>query len=162
MERCTSNRGIRVKLELDNGRQQHLRHFIDQYYCYAARGVFLTATGRAKWKKIRDTAAYSRAASALRQDQASLVKEHVVPLNVIGEILTSRNQHAELSLAEIGRILRHLTHFAIITKAEDRRLREAGLASVMPTPPLSSFPYFSDIYARYRIAEIEMSEEGLK
>lgn len=147
-----------IKLELDSGRRQHLRHFIDQYYCYCAGGAFVTSTGRANWGKIWDIAAYSREARALYGDRKNLVKEHVVPLRVIGEILTSQNLRAELSLEAIGGILRHLTHFAIITKREDHRLRAAGLTSKMPSAPLPTFPFFPDIYARYRIAGIEVNE----
>ena len=37
-----------IQLELHNNRSQHLRHFIDQYYCY--KNGYVSKNGKAKWE----------------------------------------------------------------------------------------------------------------
>lgn len=85
----------------------------------------------------------------------------MIPLKVICEVLVRQNRKRELSLNEIGAILEQLTYFAIITKAEDRRLRAAGLTSRMPSEPLAEPPFFVDTFARYRQVGIEMCDVAL-
>lgn len=41
-----------IKLELTSGRQQHMRHFIDQYYCYRLGGDYVRSSGTAHWERI--------------------------------------------------------------------------------------------------------------
>ena len=135
-----------------------MRHFIDQYYCYRLGGDYVRSSGTAHWERIWFKAVRSREAEKRGDGREALVKEHVVPLKVICEVLVQQNGMHELSLNEIGAILGQLTHFAIITKDEDRRLREAGLASRMPFKPLAEHPFFADLFARYHQVGIEMRE----
>jgi hypothetical protein len=151
-----------IKLELDSGRRQHMRHFIDQYYCYRLGGDYVRASGTAHWENIWFKAIRSQDAQKLGDDREALVKEHVVPLKVICEVLVQQNQKHELSLNGISAILEQLTHFAIITKKEDRSLREAGLSSRMPSEPLAEHPFFADLFARYRQVGIEMCEDAFE
>jgi hypothetical protein len=39
-----------IKLELENGRTQHFRSFVDQYYCY--EHGYVNRNGKAKWDDI--------------------------------------------------------------------------------------------------------------
>lgn len=139
-----------IKLELDSGRLQHMRHFVDQYYCYCMGGDHVTSSGRANWDHIWFTAVRSSAARELGQNRKSLVKEHVVPLKVVGQILEAQNRRHPLSLCDIGKILKRLTLFAIITKEEDKKLRQARLTSTMPLNALPDYPFFEDRLARYK------------
>lgn len=151
-----------IKLELNSGRCQHMRHFIDQYYCYRRGGDYVRASGTAHWQKIWFKAVRSREAQQVGDDREALVKEHVVPLKVICEVLVQQNQKHELSLNGIGAILEQLTHFAVITKKEDQTIREAGLSSRMPSEPLAKHPFFADLFARYRQVGIEMCEAAFE
>lgn len=102
----------------------------------------------------------SQRAQELGQSRQLLVKEHVIPLDVISRILAEQNKLQPLSIQEIGKILTHLTLFAIITKAEDKALSSAGLASKMPIGHLPRYPFYENRLARYQYVGIAINAAG--
>lgn len=122
-----------IQLELDRrgNRPRHLRHFIDQYFCYT--NGYVNRNGGADWNRIFWSEWVS--ASALQnKGNVNVVKEHVVPLRVIEEMLRElpRDQDGKVAIADIKCILDNYVIFATITQEEDDWLREAGLSQSMP------------------------------
>ncbi|MFM2249651.1 MAG: hypothetical protein RLZZ358_578 [Bacteroidota bacterium] len=119
-----------ILLELKHGRKQHMRHFIDQYYCYEHQLV--NKNGKAKWDLIFWRGLVSKEALKIETKNKDLVvKEHVVPMKVIVNEL-ARIPIQELSVQRIKYVLDSLIVFATITKQEDARLSANGLKSAMP------------------------------
>ena len=147
---------MHIQLEIKYNRYHHLRHFVDPYYCYC-KGI-IKRTGRANvegviWKGIVSVAA------KLEVDRKNVVKEHVVPLKVIETKLRELNAEGKNTLDNIANTLEELTHFGTITKEEDEKLRQAGLGSAMPHGFFQEgHPYYKDILARYKEAEIELEK----
>ena len=121
-----------IQLELSHSRAQHLRHFIDQYYCY--KHDYVNRNGKAKWSDIMWNEYVSIEASELRliddNDKNFVTKEHIVPLKVITSKLIEKGPSIQLD--EIAIILDKYIQFATITKEEDKKLRQEGLTSKMP------------------------------
>lgn len=122
-----------IQLELESGfRARHMRHFIDQYYCYW-RG-YVTASGRPRWNDVRWRGYVSVAAAASldtpRELRPRVVRDHLVPLTVI--ISKLQTLPRPVTLQDIRDVLRTYTHFGTILQSEDRELRRAGLRSTMP------------------------------
>lgn len=143
-----------IQLELRNGRAQHLRSFIDQYYCY--KNGHVKRTGTAHWESIVWKGNVSREARRLG-DRKLVVKEHVVPLLVIREMLINVSRAGNPTIEEIAKVLDENVIFGTIAKEEDRILRRHGLTSKMPegfrTP---GHVLCGDLLARYKFAGIEM------
>jgi hypothetical protein len=119
-----------ILLELKHGRKQHMRHFIDQYYCYEHQLV--NKNGKAKWDLIFWRGYVSEEAHRVESRNKDLVvKEHVVPMKVIVDEL-AKIPIQELSIHRIKHVLDRLIVFATITKEEDTRLSANGLKSAMP------------------------------
>jgi hypothetical protein len=145
-----------IQLELNNQRTQHMRHFIDQYYCY--KNNLVTVTGKANWDKILWNGYVSKNA-AIEIDRKKVTKEHIVPLKVIVHELTLLNTKAEISLETIQNCIDNLLMFATITKEEDAKLRSLKLTSSMPVGyQLSNDPLYGDKFSRYKLAGIELLE----
>jgi hypothetical protein len=120
-----------ILLELMHGRKQHMRHFIDQYYCYEHQLV--NKNGKAKWDLIFWRGYVSEEANRLEsRNKDFVVKEHVVPMKVIVDEL-ARIPVSDLSVQRIKHVLDSLIVFATITKEEDARLSANGLKSAMPS-----------------------------
>jgi hypothetical protein len=135
-----------IQLELQNGRTQHLRHFVDQYYCY--RNGLVKRSGRADWERVVGLGIVSTAARRVLHDRELVVKEHAVPLLVITRLLKERASNGGLS--EIASVLHRYTVFGTITKEEDRALRSAKLTSSMPYGfDIPGHQYFDNVLARY-------------
>ena len=138
-----------IQLELQNGRAQHLRHFVDQYFCYTHG--YVSKNNKAAWGKIVGKEYLSEDAKKIIQDKnydKSLIvqKEHIVPLNFISQKL---QQIQEINLINIQQCLDEWLLFATITKEEDKRLNI--FKSEMPKEffePSSSL--FQDKFARYK------------
>lgn len=137
-----------IQLEMQHNRYQHLRHFIDQYYCY--RHGIVKRTGRAHWDNVVWKGIVSVAARS-ETDRKRVVKEHVVPLKVIETRLRELAAEGKTSLDAIAAVLEKLTHFGTITKEEDAKLRKARLIKAMPEGFFQrDHRYYNDILARYK------------
>lgn len=143
-----------IHLELRNGRAQHLRHFVDQYYCY--KNGHVKRTGAAHWESVVWKANVSREARRLG-DRKLVVREHAVPLLVIRRLLIELSRAGHATIKGIATLLDERVVFATISKDEDRLLRSHGLTSKMPegfsTP---GHVLFGDRLARYKFAGIAM------
>lgn len=142
-----------IKLELENGRTQHFRSFVDQYYCY--KHGYINRSGKAKWDDLFWKEVVSVGATAT-SDKSEVVKEHVVPLKVITTKLLELNNGNLISIEAIAAVLDKYIHFATITKLEDQLLRNAKLNSKMPDEyydPDSLL--YGNVFARYKKVGIE-------
>ncbi len=143
-----------IQLELVHGRTNHMRHFVDQYYCF--KKGYLNRNGGANWEAVVWDGVVSTAARATA-NRKLVVKEHVVPLRVITSVLVEAKEAGHTSLSAIAEILERLTHFGTITKEEDKRLRDAGLNQAMPHGFLEEgHVNYGDILSRYREVGIEL------
>ena len=150
-EKNTSIELKHIELELRNGRQQHLRHFVDQYYCYKNNHV--NRNGRAKWEDIVFKGIVS--VEARKLTRKDVVKEHVVPLLVITQRLVELFEFGEMSCQSIAALLDKHVHFATISKGEDALLRQMKLTSKMPAGFYDKDDcLFNDPYSRYKVAGI--------
>ena len=145
-----------IKLELDNERSQHLRHFIDQYYCY--KNGYLRSTGTPDWEQVvwGKNEAVSEGA-AITKDRKAVVKEHVIPLKRIREELKKLAKAQKTELEDIRLCIDKHLLYATITKIEDQKLRDLKLTSKMPREfddPNSDL--YQDIFARYKKAGIKL------
>lgn len=145
-----------IQLELSHSRTQHMRHFIDQYFCYS-RG-YISRTGRANWGAIFFKENVSLKALKVKETsddpKKEVTKEHVVPLIYIVEKLNELGPEA--SLQSIKEILDTYIIFATITKEEDKALRDAKLNSTMPEEfYVPEDPLSNDLFARYKKVGIE-------
>lgn len=142
-----------IAVELRNSRGQHLRHFVDQYYCYKL-GI-VTRGGRADWESLMEVGVISSAA-ALVTDRKMLVKEHVVPLSFIGLQLLRLNGQEEITHHAIAQVIDKYFVIGAITKIEDARLRSLKLHRSMPAGfENPSSPLYGDVFSRYRAANID-------
>lgn len=145
---------LHIQLELEHGRTHHLRHFIDQFYCY--KHGYINRSGKADWDKLLWSGHVSKAAM-LTRDKAEVTKEHVVPLKLIGRTLLEKAQQASISLREIEEVIDRLLVFATITRDEDAQLRRLKLGSAMPEAFFDeASALHGDVFARYRVAGIEL------
>lgn len=140
-----------ILMEIEAGRGGHLRHFMDQWYCY--KHGLVSSKGNAKWDLIYDDSprtCYSNGAKGAREKQQGsaewwknpdnpFVKEHVIPQRVIKEVLISfkeQNYFKDLDPSEklehIECALGQLLIFAIIEKSYDIKLNGAELKDKMP------------------------------
>jgi len=141
-----------IELELRNERAQHLRHFVDQYYCY--KHGFVNRNGHANWEAIVWKGLVSVEARGLG-DRKKVVKEHVVPLKVVRGLLIELATTGNLSCTSIASLLDLHVRFATISKREDQLLRRAGLTSKMPEGFRAvGHPLYGDPLARYRALNI--------
>ena len=140
-----------IQIELQNNRLEHLRHFVDQYYCY--KNGFVKRTGKADWNGVLWKGIVSAAARS-QADPQLIVKEHVVPLKVISQLLRELQNY---SLDEIKKVLDKYTLFGTITKVEDSQLRAAGLTSAMPEGFFEPGHKYHDVLlARYQHVGIKI------
>ena len=142
-----------IQIELINFRYQHLRHFVDQYFCY--KHGYVKKTGTADWEGIVWNETVSLEAK-LENNRKNVVKEHVIPLKRITQELVQLAESNITSLKDIAECLDKLVVFATITKEEDKRLRDQKLNSKMPAGyDLEGDPLYKDPYARYKVTGIE-------
>lgn len=147
-----------ILLELHNNRSQHLRHFVDQYFCY--KNGYVNKNGKAKWDLIFWKEYVSSNAEKLT-DKKLIIKEHVVPLKVISEKL--KELGPECSIEEVENLIDKYLHFATITKEEDMLLREFGLNHKMPDDFFDvNSELYMNIFARYIKVGIKYKKIVLK
>lgn len=142
-----------ILLELKNRKPpQHMRHFIDQYYCYEHN--LITKGGKANWGKIFWRGYTSVKANALDKKNKSLVvKEHVIPLNIIVSFL-SKIPIKKLSIEKIKEILDSLLIYATITKEEDAIINKLGYRNKMPHVYETIEELKANAFDRYKQAKI--------
>lgn len=146
-----------IKLELENSRTDHLRHFVDQYFCY--KHGYIKRTGSADWGGIVWNEIVSIEAQKKHPDRKSVTKEHVVPLKRIRLELLKNTVEGRISLAKISEIIDELLIFATITKEEDATLRKHKLTSSMPQGyDQISNALYGDPFARYKVAGIKFKD----
>ncbi|MDP3713422.1 MAG: hypothetical protein Q8R60_13185 [Mycobacteriales bacterium] len=90
---------------------------------------------------------WSVAASA-SPERVNITYEHVVPISRVREELLKGPQTDEAYVETMTRLL----VMAVVTKEEDRRLSEAGLANKHPQDVIT------DVWARYQVVNIVMDE----
>ena len=143
-----------IQIELENNRTQHMRHFIDQYYCY--KNNFVNSNGKACWDKLL-WKGYVSVNAQNETDRKKVVKEHVVPLKVIVSKLKELSESNQTSLEAIERCINKYLIFATVTKSEDELLRKAKLSSTMPFGFYDEgHELYEDNFARYKIAGIDL------
>jgi len=147
-----------VQLELEHRRCQHMRHFIDQYYCY--RKGFVKSSGVADWDAPIWKGVVSVAARREEGNRKLVVKEHAVPIKEITNLLLQLNNP---SLDDIAKVLKQFTILATITQPEDATLRRLKLTSRMPDGfQEQGHRYFQDVLARYKHAGIMLEDVDLE
>lgn len=115
-----------IQIEIEHQRGQHLRHFIDQYFCY--KHEYVTSNCNAAWKKINWNEHISKEAD--NNHDKKVTRDHIVPIKVLKKMLLDLGTNAEIN--EIRDLLDKYVCFATITKAENKKLNDAGLNSKMP------------------------------
>jgi hypothetical protein len=141
-----------IQIELENGRYQHMRHFVDQYFCY--KNDYVKKTGTANWESIVWNETVSLKAK-VEEDRKKVVKEHVVPLKRITQELAKLAESKNTSLISIAKCLDKLTVFGTITKEEDKLLRDNRLHSSMPEEyDLKDHALYKNPHARYIVSGI--------
>jgi len=142
-----------IQLELENGRFQHFRSFVDQYYCY--KHGYVNRSGKAKWTDLFWKEIVSKEAKKTN-DRKMVIKEHIIPLRVITYKLEQLAKKKTISLSAIQAVLDKYTLFATITRQEDQLLRDAKLNSKMPDEFYDeNSPMYDDLFARYKKVGIE-------
>lgn len=139
-----------IQLEIKQSRNQHLRHFIDQYFCFT--NGYVRKNGKANWDLIFWKEYVSLSAKNVT-DKKQVVKEHIVPIKVISDKLMELGENC--SISEIKVVLDKYIKFATITKNEDQLLRKLKLNHRMPDEFYKhDSEFFNDIFSRYKIAGI--------
>ncbi len=148
-----------IELELLNDRSQHLRSFIDQYFCYS-RG-YVNRRGRAHWEGVMWKESVSVEAAKI-SDRKQVVKEHAVPIRVITSKLKALKPAGLLTTTRIAEVLDRYVRFATISKEEDLALRQLGLSSKMPSGfHEPGHADHDDVFSRYRVAGIALASKPL-
>tara|TARA_R110000787_G_scaffold58218_1_gene132707 strand:+ start:435 stop:1010 length:576 start_codon:yes stop_codon:yes gene_type:complete len=143
-----------IMLEIRSRRGRHLRHFVDQYFCY--KHGYVRSSGTPNWDGIIFNEYVSKSADEmhLAHGHVEVTRDHIVPLNRIRlELLQLENPCEHSVELLLGRQLQ----FATITREEDARLNYLGLKQTMPLEyDEKDNPLFQDIFARYRKADIDL------
>jgi hypothetical protein len=141
-----------ILLEIKNQRGNHMRHFIDQYFCY--KNEYVTNNCKPVWDKINWNEYVSE--EAANNPDTNITRDHVVPLKVLTEMLL--NLGAKATKKQIQDILDEFLCFATITKMEDQKLNAAGLKSKMPDDCYKNgkLPN-NEKFARYQKTEISIN-----
>ena len=143
-----------IQIELANDRDYHMRHTIDQWFCYA-KG-YVTKNGKASTGKIEGAEWVSEGYRALPKDKQRtpyiIKKEHVIPLSVIKDKLRAL---PGFNLGAIQECLEENLIFATITKEEDEMLKAIGCNDSMPAEYYDeTHELYMDPWARYEKAGI--------
>jgi len=130
-----------ILIELNHNRGEHMRHFIDQWFCY--KNGYITKSGKAKWSEITFNEYNSKGVLELLKqynkeelkkmkssDRLFVEKEHVVPLKIITQELLLKPRLE--TIEQIENVLKKNVLYATITKKEDAILNKMGLRQQMP------------------------------
>ena len=141
-----------IKLELDNKRTRHFRHFVDQYVAYNVGAV--SKGGNPKTNSIPGY----RTDNSRYLDKRDLIKEHIVPLKVITDKLVELPVPVELG--DIQVVIEQFVKFAYVTREDDAKLRSKGLNNHMPQSFYNESSHlYQDVFARYKTCGINLYEE---
>ncbi|MDA1311470.1 MAG: hypothetical protein O2985_17960 [Proteobacteria bacterium] len=145
---------------------RNLRTFLDNWFQYDKGKPFLNNNCRPIWFNKPDPVKYKDALLRMHfvsEDarrvidgglQEHLVKDHAVPVKVIGKILMDDKTITSASLQER---LCTIYRLGVITKSEDLKLNAAGLRQKMP----SDWRIGDDVFARYvRVGIVSHSNES--
>jgi hypothetical protein len=135
-----------ILIEIKNQRGEHLRHFIDQYFCY--KNGYVTKNCKPAWGKILWNEWVSDQAE---KEGGLVVKEHTIPIDVIKHLLL--NLGIGTTLKDIADLLDKYVVFATITKEEDTKLNNAKLKNKMPQHWDKK-----DVLARYKKVGIKVTK----
>ena len=142
-----------IQVELENGRGSHLRHFIDQYFCF--KHNYISVKGNPRWEDITWKGAVSISASKTN-NRKDVVKEHLVPLQYIRQELLKLSKNKKVSINEIEIEINRIVKFGTVLKSEDKILNALGLRSKMPKEFYDkNSQLFNNLYARYIKAGIK-------
>jgi hypothetical protein len=156
-----------IRIELMHRRQNvsHLRHFVDQWFCY--KHGHITKGNKATWGKIVFNEYVSEGVLELLEkytetdllnmkgkNKLIVEKEHIIPLYQISKKLL--RLPANPSIEQIEAILEDTVKYATITKKEDKIL----LKKDMPSEYFdSTHELFNDSFARYKSAGIKINKK---
>lgn len=136
-----------IQLELQNGRSQHLRHFIDQYFCY--KEGYVSRNGRSKWSLMYKQEWVSINAEEIDDKKLLVEKEDIVPLKLITKKLKALG--TDCTIKQIRVLIDKYLYFATITKEEDAILSKHGLRQKMPDEFFEEkSELYEDVFARYK------------
>lgn len=124
-----------ILIELKCDRRQHLRHFIDNYFCY--KNGYITRNGNPDSNKIFWNEFVSERAIKLKSRQGKknnkgVRKEHIIPISVISGLLSNLKTQNMLNRKTVAKILERFTLLATITVWEDRKLQKCKFQNRMP------------------------------
>ena len=155
---------IRIELIYRRNNISHIRHFIDQWFCY--KYGHITKGNRASCGKIIFREYISDGVFKLLErytedellkmkgnNKLIVEKEHIIPLYRITKKLLELP--ADPTIEEIEAILLENVKYATITKEEDAML----IKQDMPAEYFdSSHELFNDAFARYKITGIKIDK----
>ena len=142
-----------IQLEIKNQRGQHLRHFVDQWFCY--KHGYVNSNGRAKWSNIRWKEYVSKDGDSTRDKDLTIEKEHIVPLKVITKKLLELGK--DVTIKQIELLLEEWLMFSTITHVEDKILNSNGVREKMPDEFYDeNHELYGDKFARYKVCGIEI------
>lgn len=153
---------IRIELLHRRTKVHHLRHFVDQWFCYKCG--YITNGKRAAWGKIIFKEYVSEGVLKLLEkyterellnlkgkNRLIVEKEHIMPLNQITKKLLKLPPNP--SIEEIEIILIENLKYATITKEEDKMLSKQDMPSEYFD---SNHELFNDLFARYKSVNINL------
>jgi len=145
-----------IQIELKHKRGSHIRHFIDQDFCF--KYGYVTKNWNPRWEDLVRKGAVSEKALNSK-NRKEIVKEHLVPLKYIKQVLLALPDKKISSLSLLEKELKKIVKFGTIHKSENKKLNKMGLRSKMPEEYFNrKHELHNDLYARYKIAEIKFVE----
>ena len=136
-----------IQLEIQNrlANPKHLRHFIDQWFCYKNGYVYNNKLNNPAWNFINFREYVSPGALSFIQGNTNgaqkLIKEHIVPVDVFSKMIFPQIK-GKVTLSVIEKHLSEYLNFAIITDIEDKQLLKNGMPK--------GWACGGDPFARYR------------
>lgn len=157
-----------ILIEIKHNRGEHMRHFIDQWFCY--KNGYTTRSGRAKWSEISFNQYNSSGVMDLLNKYSKdelkkmkgskrlfIEKEHVVPLKLVTHRLLSEPRPDNTD--QLEKVLEKNVFYATITKKEDNILTKMGLRQQMPAGYYNpNDELFRNPFARYLQAGISLTK----
>ncbi|MGC6415324.1 MAG: hypothetical protein ACON5K_11525 [Bacteroidia bacterium] len=126
-----------------------LRHFADRWYC--STYGYLNSMGNPNWSLIVGNE-YVSEGYVKHPNKPIVLKEHIVPLKVIGNLLLNSPACAIDNLA-IDELLRKYLKFATILKEEDKLLLKSDMPPEFYDPKHVDY---DQIFLRYDKAKIKL------
>jgi len=115
-----------IYLEVRAQRWQQIERFLLSYYCF--KHDYTNKQGKPDWQIAREHSPRSTALVSLNDSAL----EPVVPLAVVVGEIKRYWRDGQLTPNTLKRLLDSLLHYVVITKAEQQKLKKAGLRNAMP------------------------------